>query len=418
MAKVKSFCNSHKYSIFIFLVLMLYNCFISTDMMEFWKVSEMSYSFHVVDFSVGFCTKIWPGAICDFLFDEFNEIKVSIYLTVLYILSFLIIACLLEKFIKKHIEYKKTIFITLAFFLVGPATISVFVQMFGWFDFYWMLMALLSIIFLSKKELYFLVIPAMIAAVMAHFAAIICYVPFICIYMLYKISVSKDKREKAYLWVVWIITVIVSLGLGVYMIINEPNNVNYTMEEFHTYLESRGAKSFYYYDYSFFKDYFQDVADVWYGFEAPEMNIKSIDFTKPDIVIIIQMIIMQVKVTFKLISLDDNIIHFLLIIPIVFLLYKMIIYCFKYSEENKLKRFSLFCSMILLPVTILSGFLFSEDVVRWLSHGVIPMFIMVLFLFDYEDDKFRKKMSENIEKIPMKIIIPFFIVNMFTVGVG
>ena len=239
MKKVKSFFSDHKLSLFFFGFLMAYSFVISGNL-GLWKVDSITYSFHVVDFSIGFCTKLLPGAVCNFLFDEITENKISIYITVLIAICFFLIGVLLEKIIKETDEaFRKTLFILIMFFLTGPATFSIYTDAFCWLDFYWLFAAVIALLLLIKKQLYFLIVPLMLATVMVHFASILCYIPFVCIIMLYKISETVNKKEKAYLWIIWTATVVSALGLSLYMAVYETEHVKMTMEEMNELLLSR-----------------------------------------------------------------------------------------------------------------------------------------------------------------------------------
>ena len=417
MTKAKEKLYEHRYGLFFFLFLMGYS-FIFSGGMQPWRVTEVGYSFHAVDFSIGFCTKLLPGAICNFLFDEITKEKVTVYLNFLIILVFLTIAYFLEKLLLSNIKHKKALLIISVFFLTGPATFSIYLQIISWLDFYWLIAAILSIIFLQRKETYILVIPAMLFAIMSHYAAILCYVPFVCIYMLYKISDIKDKKEKVFLWLIWTVTVVSSLVLTAYMVINEVGNVKITYEELTELLSSRDARDYIYYKFNFYKDSMSELFTTEMFPEMEKYRIENIDPNQHPVIVLIKTIILQIKVNLMINTLSDNIIHFLLVLPVAIFLYKMLWYQFNKSKENKLKCFSILCQMMLYVVTVFFGCLFSEDTIRWLSHATLPMFILFFFLYKNEGEEFRAEVDSTVEKTPIKAMLPFLVIYMGTVGVA
>lgn len=137
MQRLKNAFYEHRFGLFFFVFLMAYS-FIVSGNMQVWKVDDLTYSFHVVDFSMGFCTKLLPGAVCNFLFDEVTEAKVSTYLNILVAFCFLLVSLLLEKIVlSTGKEYRTPLIFLIAFFLTGPATFSIYIAL--WFVAYGML---------------------------------------------------------------------------------------------------------------------------------------------------------------------------------------------------------------------------------------------------------------------------------------
>ena len=137
MQRLKNAFYEHRFGLFFFVFLKAYS-FIVSGNMQVWKVDGITYSFHVVDFSMGFCTKLLPGAVCNFLFDEVTEAKVSTYLNILVAFCFLLVSLLLEKIVlSTGKEYRTPLIFLIAFFLTGPATFSIYIAL--WFVAYGML---------------------------------------------------------------------------------------------------------------------------------------------------------------------------------------------------------------------------------------------------------------------------------------
>ena len=70
MNLIKNYFKNHIYFYGIFAFVLLYD-FLAVGI-EPWDSANVYYSFYLIDFSFGFCSKILPGAIYNFLFDD-NE---------------------------------------------------------------------------------------------------------------------------------------------------------------------------------------------------------------------------------------------------------------------------------------------------------------------------------------------------------
>lgn len=415
MEKTKNIFYKHRYGLFFFVFLMAYSFIVSGDM-QVWKVDDITYSFHVVDFSLGFCTKLLPGAVCNLLFGELTRFKVSVYLNILIAICYFIVSLLLEKILLAvDKEHRKTFVILFAFFLTGPATFSIYTDAFCWLDFYWLFAAVLALVCLCKKQLYVFVLPLMLVAVMVHFASILCYVPFIAIIMLYKISCTDDKKEKTYLWIIWVLTVVSALGLTLYMVVFEVENVTVTMEEMNSMLEARGVMNFKYYDFAFFRDEVADKMPEYYTAETLGV-VNNIDMTQSPVKIFFDMIMQQIYINVNVSTIKEDIKHIVMIAPVVFFLYRVTAYKLKRSSDNRLKQFSVFCAMALFFVTLFFGYLFSTDNIRWLSHSLTPLFAFLLYMYYKEGDEYRNAVTDFLSKIPATVLICYLSIYAISVN--
>ncbi len=404
----------HRYGVGIFLLFMAYSFFISGNM-KLWQVNSLSYSFHAVDFSVGFCSKVLPGAICNFLFEPITEEKVSVFLNVLVISCFLAISFLLEKvFLKTEREYRPTVAIMCAFFLTGPAAFSTYVKIFCMLDFYWLLFAVLTIFFLSKKQLYIFVIPAFAVSVMVHNGTMICYIPFLVILILYKVAGIEDKKEKTLLYVVLFLAVTASVSVFLYFALYEIDNVKYTMEEFNNIMASKGVTEFEYYNNYFYLQQANSTFEEIYGEDFNWQAFNSEE--KNNFVIFLQLLVKRILAHMQFDTLGGNIVHFILVAPVVVFVYRFLFLQIKIKSENKLKKFSYLCSMLLFPATLILSMFFSTDRLRWLSNAFIPLFAFMLFVIYKDNGTMIKEIKSFISKIPLKYLIAYFSLYMITTG--
>lgn len=410
MTKVKEKLYEHRFGMFFFVVLIGYN--VIANSMQWGEITDITYSYHIVDFSIGFCSKLLPGAICNFFLGEVTWEKLQIYLSILMVLCFILVAVLLEKTVlSEKKENRMQILIVIMFLLTGACTFSFHFEYLVWFDFYWLYFSVLCFFVLMKKQTYALVIPLMIGAIMCHYAAIICYVPFIAIIMLYKISQTGKKSEKIYLSVIWTVLVVTCVGLSIYLIANETKNVKMTLDEMNQFLSSRGVteESLEYYDFAFFRDEVIDKINMS-DTDSYVENIKDIDTEKSDITIFLQMFIQQILVTMTLSDLRLSFEYILLLLPLIVIIYRLLLFDFSLEKKNKLKRFSIICAMFLFWVTLLFGKMLSTDTVRWFSNALIPLMGFFLYVIYNSGSEPRHFMRDYLSKIPGIFIGLYYVI--------
>lgn len=416
MTKVKEKLYEHRFGMFFFLFLMAFTFIVPGDM-QLWKVDGVTYSFHVVDFSIGFCTKLLPGAICKLLFGIPTRQEVSVYLTVLISICYFFVGLLLGKlFIRAEERYRFTLLIFILFFLTGPATFAVYVDMFCWLDFYWIFAAVLAVMCLQSRYTYILVIPLMLFAVMSHFASILCYVPFVAIFMLYKISVTENKKDKAYLCVIWWITVVISIGLSLYMALFEVENVKVSAQELKDYLNSLGIEDTRYYIFSLFRDKVADVMPEYYNSQEATDTVLNIDMTQSPLKILYDVIVQQIFTNKAYGSFSGDLKHFIMITPVVIFIYKAFSIVFTKNKDNLLKRFSVFCAGTLFFFTLIAGSLFSTDTIRWISHSLTPLFAMLLYMIHKERDECKNEIVGSFGKIPTVAVIGYLAIYSVSIN--
>ena len=405
---IKSFAKSHYYAFCLFAFFIIYVAIVPGECKP-WVVNDVTYSFYAVDFSLGFCSRIIQGALHNLIFGSISYVTATIYLICIFVVTVAILCFLAEKLLLSiYPKYRKTAIIILLFFITGPATFAIFLKTFGIIDFFWVFSTALFLLTLQKKQLYFLAIPIFVFMVFVYYAALICYVPLLAIILLYKLSTTTDKKEKRYLTIVFFVACALAIAFSVYFVAFERSNLNYTMEEFDNILISRGVDegNLYYYNYSYYRhlDNFEENT----GNELFNVTDTNSPFAVPLV------LLQQIIVTLKLIDFSHvTLIVLLLISPILVFIYRILIGEFKATKDNKLKKFTLLCTLVLFPFILLAGFCLSTDVVRWISNA----FTCLLFAFAYILYKERDHLAEKVHtQLAGKtaLLIPYFIVYSLT----
>ena len=95
MTKVKEKLYEHRFGLFFFAVFMVCGLGI-LDPLRIIESSGVSYSFYCADFSLGFCTKLLPGAIYNLLVGKYSEVAVTIYVKTLIVIVLILISGIFE----------------------------------------------------------------------------------------------------------------------------------------------------------------------------------------------------------------------------------------------------------------------------------------------------------------------------------
>lgn len=375
--------------------------FIVTGGCSFWEIDDISYDYYIVDFSVGFCSKLLPGAIYNLFAREINNYSVTKYVTFLLICCFLLISYILECFLNKiNCKDRKEVLILIFFYLSGPYTFAAHVEQFGMLDFHWLITAIFFVLFLSNKWSYILIIPLCLVAVSINFSAIFCFVPFFIVLMLYKVSVLKNGKEKIYLTSITFVSCLFSLALSFYFVFFERYNLNYTIDEFHDFLISRGSNYGLYYEYSFYRD---TIGHLPQNFGV-EIKINGNSFLEKLFGVVVQ----QLSVTFKMISWDDFA-NIIILLPLLILFFDFFKNLIKINKGNLLKKTIYLCMISIFFVPLIGCVLFSTDINRWVSHSFLLFFTCVFYCVYLEKESACLCLKQSVSKISLVHVFLYFV---------
>ncbi len=395
-----SFLQKHRYSLFFFLFLVAYHVAI-VNRFQPWKVDEITYSFHSVDFSLGFATKLLPGAVFNALFGRFaSELTASIYETVLILLFFAGVSVFLERFLlRMQPEYRSAALVLLAFYVTGAYTFSVYTKGLGMLDVYWLFFSLFFLIFLEHKWLRFLIPLLYVASIMIHFSAILNAIIFFSILLLYRASIEPEKKQRRIYLLIFAFSMLISAAAFLFFLVYESRLIC-PIETFHQKLQEHGSDYFEYYDYAFY--------DLFRGdyYRPPEVSAMDGSLNK-----IWQLLVYQLRFNYILIDFIGSHVVIALIgglivlFPMMFAFYKFLLQHFRMTE-NLLGRFCAFLMLIQFPFTFAVAMLFSVDVNRWLTHGFLMIFTTVLLIMYYEKEKaalLLEKIKESAGGLALKL---------------
>ncbi len=375
-----SFLQRHRFALFFFSFLVLYHVAV-VNQCKPWKMDDFGYAFHCVDFSLGFATKILPGAVFQALFGSHASLKTAtIYETVLIVLFFVGLSVLLEKLLLRVPEKDRSIaFFLLLFYVSGACTFSGFTKHLGALDVYWLFLSLFFFFFTENKLLRFLIPVLTFTAVFIHYSAGLNSVILFAVVLLYRCSLSQNRSEKRIWFLIFAVSVLIAGGAILFFVLNESRFLR-SIEEFHEMLLRRGCKYFTYYDYAFYN-----------RFDNESIVPLSVQNESGMILRIIYTVFYRIAFNFNFIK-DagaDAILIFisalLLLAPILFVIFRFHVFRFR-QETDKLKRFCTFLMIVQFPFTLISGILFSADINRWMTHAFLILFTCLLAVLYHEEE--------------------------------
>ena len=383
MDRLKRFATGHRFFFGILAFALAYAFFVVGRCAP-WRTGVVAYEFHAVDFSLGFGSFILPGQVYQWICGPVNETSLTVYHTALLLAFFVALAAFGERLLLSVEKKDRTLAGTLLFlFFTGPCTFSIFVTDLGMPEVYWVYLAALFFLCLAYRPLNLLVAPLCVLALLVNYAAMICYVPFFCILLLYKYSVETDKRSKRMLLASFILCVAVSAAFFAYIAPGTMKNMKLSFEEYNALMRSRGVTELTYTDSLFYGHYEEDYpADFYAKMAASPFYTEGESLTR-----------LQRLVNFAVFRL--NMVKFHLaqrsplmllaplaaIMPVLILISRFCLRELKNRENPKLRRFVFFCMPALFFVSILVSWPLSFDFFKWLDFAFLPLFASFLYVF-------------------------------------
>ncbi len=371
----------------VFAFLVFYFCCAIIQEME-----SVLYGFYLVDYSVGFCTKLLPGAIYNALFSSTDATSIRMYTMTLFFAFLMGLSFCIVKFatsFDKDLRPKMLIFSLVL--VCGISSVTFCGKYLEMLDTYWLLFALIMLSFVRNKYLKWCIPILLIVSILVHMASAVFIMPFFVVILLLENSAKSENRGAIYTIVS--VSIAVSVLLAIYFVLNEENNILMSIDEFHEFMSKRNTELYeyvtYYYDYSLYKTHVID------GAEQISANFSEyILFDSENIVAkFLNTLYSQLFLTVNIYKASGEGFPFKLLVsclPIVILLYSYGVTTIKNNKENKLRVFALIAAFVAFPMEFFVLLLFSPDIVRWFSHTFTVMFAVMLYdMYLYKDVKYK-----------------------------
>lgn len=409
--KLKGVLCKHKYAFSIFAFYVIYN-FVIVCNFSLPKINDLTFTFHMVDYSIGFCSELLPGAIYNALFSAKSADMVNVYFSVVYYLFLLAVSFLLEKFLCKFDAQNRFIaFIIVLFFITGPVTLAPLVVFFGALDTYWFFLAVVFLIIVQNKYLKWFVPILFVLSLFIHVAAMMSFIPFCALIVLLEAS-RNEKVRKSYV-AIFTISVLLTVAMFLYFLLFSKDNLILSLDAFRAFASERNIPEWgdKYYEYALYRISFANGTEMINAASAGNGNF---------ITQVLNAIWIQTEEIYKNYAMIDRAYYLKTIsvifisMPIIVMLYNYVLSRFKKEKINKLRCFVWFCALFLLPFAfIVTSALFATDIIRWLVHGVIFLFILVMYeIYRSSDTDYLESLNKRLNNSSYFAVIIYFVLYM------
>lgn len=372
--------KQHKIGLGCFAFLLFYDWLIVNNG-AFWSVNPVTYSLYALDYSMGFCSRILPGAVYKALIGVYEYAPVSAFVTVFYLFLAGLASSFMERFFEAAApKEKKTCLVLIFLFLAGPFTFGIFIREFGMLDLYWAVFFALGCLLLPKKRLKWLLPLCFIGLIFVHFAALLCYAAVLLLLLFFFAAKTEDKTEKRQYYLLFALCFVITVGLSGYFIQFESENAVYPVEEFNAILRDRGVVFPEYLDSTLYRITDSSVAE-----QTRDIARYSMDPSSSGIVRFVQWLLYYAWGAFAFSQQYSRLwFFFLLELPLAVLLIGILISYFKHVKGSAAKRFCTLLMILLFFGTSVVAVLFTTDNVRWFAHAIIGLFICTYMILYYD----------------------------------
>ena len=380
----------HRVGLLCFAFITLYGWLIVNNG-AFWSVNPVTYSLYCLDYSMGFCPRLLPGAVYKALIGVYAYAPVSAFVTVFYLLLAGLTSFFMERFFEAAPPKEKKICLTLIFlFLAGPFTFGIYIREFGMLDLYWAVLFALGLLLLQKKRLKWLTPLCLIGMVFVHFAAVLCYGALLLLLILFFAAKTEDRAEKKQDYLLFALCFLVTAGLTGYFVLFESENLVLPVGEFNELLRSRGVTFPEYLDSTLYR-----MTDPSVAQQTRDIARNDVDPASTGIARFIQWLLHYAWGAYAFSQRYTRLwFFFLLELPPAALLLWLQVSYFRRRKGNAPGRLCALLMILLFFGTSVVAFLFTTDNVRWLAHALAGLFISTyaVLYYDYREG-FQKARS-------------------------
>ena len=410
------------YFISFFAFLLLYNL-IYVGKMHGWHINDITYTYHLVDFKMGFVSSFLVGEIYHIIFGgRVDPTEVNTFNIVLLLLIFAFVSFMLAQLIslKEDKRDRKALFILSMFFISGPYSFALYTRLLGTLDVYFVFLAVLFVMFLSNKVLRFLAPVFYVLAVLNHFSALNTVIILFSLMLLYKAVTENKKADKRIYYCIFAASIVIGAGAALYFFSHSESNLAYDINGFNAELGRRCAENntdmYYniYYDYAIYHYFSHDGKNI-YGIYPVEHFFPQLGGKLPAVLEgPLAEILSHMRYNY-LYYYANNMPVKIGIITVLFLL-ALPVYIFFFGlwkrliKQSKSKAESLFYALCIIQpaVTFLGGIVYSGDPPRWTAFALMIQFTLVFLAAKYSRDALDY-IREKLSKIRLSYIVLYFI---------
>ncbi len=394
--------------------LILFASFLACDLIFvhnlFWQISPVAYEIHAVDYSIGFCSKLLPGAIYHLLIGKYDTTSLTFYIHTVTVLFMFLMSCLFQRVCYEIRDNKVFVFV-LAVLLVPGCTITFnhLLLAEGYFDIYWIIFFSAALL-MVRNRFTRLVIPALcFLMVLVHYGSFLSFVPLLLLIVLLKAVKAENVYDRKSYELIFAIALIVSTASFLYFVINETANLKIAdYEAFKAFLRTRGVDR---------SDYFS-----WYLFKNTDViTVLDIDSNRAmeeilnggDQVSKFSQIAHAIFALFKWTVVSSEYLYY---IPLLFYVSPLFVISTvlvaRYIKLFAANRLEKIIAVLLLLIPFLDAveiFVASIDTQRWIGHAVLSLFTVITALGVIGDRRLITDVENRIIKPYTYIAVPYLI---------
>ena len=412
--RVRQALARHKVMGCFLLFILAYECVFAWQFGS-WEIGEYPYIYHALDYSFGFCARLLPGAVTNFLFGRSTVSNATALETALLLLFFVALSYFLEKLYLRWDPADRPWGLLLLFlFVTGPCSFGIYVKELGMLDAWWLYGTVIVFFLLSHKRLWPLIVAFAFLLPLIYYSSILCFAPFIVIILLYKATVETDLKSRRLLLAVAGMFAVVAIGFTVYFVGFGQKNVRMAPEAFFTLLKARGCTG----DVDEIYRVMYSVPPVESGVE-PGNEAYLLQQTGTNSMLMAQIVVrLRQHLTIFRESTKTRYFGLLYALLLASPVLALLLASFRYQMKNSktwLRKFVFFCMSALFFFINLTCLFVSTDSVKWLAHGYTLAFACLLVTLYHESRLLSEKVKPLLRRVPRPVLICYCLMYAVTV---
>lgn len=397
--KTLSFFDKFKHELGIFVLLCLQALVQNFNFLG--KMDENFLVYYLVDFSLGKTSRLLIGSIVNLFTDKPTEQWLNGFALIVLVLTFVFTSVVLGHVVKNvKEEMRMSAYAFVLFFVTGSFTMYGFSRFFGLLDIYMFIFSLLAIVFAQHKYLRWLVPLACLAGVFVNYVYTISYFPVVILVILYLADMREKKAADISLFCITVVTVLAATYFCAFW---GKYTMTVTFDEMLQILQQKFGREItleqveYYRFYLFAKDMTDGVL-----VDASQLTPIEYMWGLWDHVFSITKANTGIA-TLAIASL-----------PVIAVFWCVWIMSIR-AAEKKSRKFVYSC-FLLSTLFIFICCVFSTDLTRWITAGVLSQFILCFFMFAMRDEAFEKTVDKlkNFFFNNKIVLVAMFVMYAFT----
>ena len=393
--------------------------------------SVITYTYHCVDYSMGFCSRFLIGAVYNLFVRDPSPESAAVFENILLCLIYAGASFLLAKWLVKLPDEERLKGIRLALFCVtGSCALPAFARVLGMLDVFWLVFGILFLLCMQNRVLRYITPVFMFGFLLTHIGAMLTCVPLFALLLLYEYTLADTKKEKR----IWLALFFVSCAVAVlsfgYFVMFEKQTLTYDIYDFNDILEQRGTKGYYYYDFALYDNNTDFTSFGPFVFDVGNADKMDIGLfvageTKTGFGSLLHEIWFQVKLRLVYYTAGNAevmkkfmgklLIMLTVLSPLLVMFYKTFIARFKAEKSDKVKKFIWFCVLAFFPFTIFGSIFVSDDTLRWVTHAMLSLFTILFYISYREGSGALKVVFGFIDSFSPTVVTAYQLVYMLSV---